>query len=357
MEDKQKLSKYIVSHKATLKDAINQLDAGGEKILFVVNHDNKLFGALTDGDLRRFILSDGDFKTTVENVCNKKPIKILEPYDLEKIKRLIIEKKLSAVPVVNDCNVLVDILFWEEIFDSTEHRKPKSSLSNPVVIMAGGKGTRLDPFTKILPKPLIPIGDKPIIEIIIDKFVDYGVNDFYLTLNHKSKIIKSYFEELSPSFNVEFVLEDSPYGTAGSINLLKGRFSEPVIVTNCDIIIDCDYHDFVTHHTKNKFDLTLAASLKNYKIPYGICELSNGGVLEKIVEKPEYNYLVNTGMYVLNPDMIKLIPEKKHFDMTDFMEVIKSSGGKVGVYPISESSWIDTGEWAEYKKAVQKISF
>lgn len=357
MEDKRKISKYIVSHKSALKDAINQLDAGGEKILFVTNDDNELFGALTDGDLRRFILSDGDFKTTVEHVCNKKPITILESYDLEKIKRLIIEKKLSAVPVVNEKNVLVDILFWEEIFDSTEDKKPTSSLSNSVVIMAGGKGTRLDPFTKILPKPLIPIGDKAIIEIIIDKFVDYGVNNFYLTLNHKSKIIKSYFEELSPSFNVEFVLEDIPCGTAGSINLLKGKFDRPVIITNCDIIIDCDYHDFVSYHTKNKFDLTLAASLKNYKIPYGICELGNGGTLEKIVEKPEYDYLVNTGMYVLNPDVIKLIPENIHFDMTDFMETIRANGGKVGVYPISENSWIDTGEWAEYKKAVQKISF
>ncbi len=357
MNDKLKLSKYIVNYNSTLKDAINKLDEGGEKILFVTNDNNELFGALTDGDMRRFILSDGDFKTSVEKVCNKNPIKIFEPYDIEKIKRLILEKKLSAVPVVNEKNILVDILFWEEIFDSSEHTKPKKTLSNDVIIMAGGKGTRLDPFTKILPKPLIPIGDKAIIEIIIEKFVEYGINNFYLTLNHKSKIIKSYFEELAPAFNVEFVLEEKPYGTAGSIILLKNRFTEPVIITNCDIIIDCDYADFVSYHKKNNFDLTLAASLKNYKIPYGICEIENGGSLIKINEKPEYNYLVNTGMYVLNPDMINLIPQDTHFDMTDFMETIKNNGGKVGVYPISENSWIDTGEWAEYKKAVQKISF
>ena len=218
--------------------------------------------------------------------------------------------------------------------------------------MAGGKGTRLDPFTRILPKPLIPLGEKTVIEIIIDSFVECGVGKFYISVNYKSKIIKSYFEELNPPYAIEYIHEDKPLGTAGSLRYLRGNLETSLIVTNCDVIIKADYRDIVEHHLANRNDITLVASLKNYNIPYGVCDIENGGVLIRIQEKPEYNFLVNTGIYLLRPETLELIPENEFFDITHLIEKAKGAGGKIGVYPISDKSWIDTGEWAEYKNAI-----
>ncbi|MBS1492826.1 MAG: CBS domain-containing protein [Bacteroidetes bacterium] len=348
--------KFIIHRNVLIKDAISMLDKAGERILFVVDDNESLYGSISDGDIRRWILSEGNMDLTAEKVCFKNPTFAYENYDIEEIKKVILDLRISAIPVLDKDKRIIDILFWNNIFDLHEHKSFKTKLTNSVVIMAGGKGSRLDPFTRILPKPLIPIGEKAVIEIIIDKFfIENDIRNFYLTLNHKAKIIKSYFEELAPEYNVEYVVEDKPLGTAGSMKLLNKKFSEPIFITNCDIIIDCDYASFVEFHKNKGFDLTIAASFKKYKIPYGICEIENGGELTKINEKPEYDYLVNTGMYVINPDTINFIPEDKYFDMTDFIEAIKNNGGKVGVYPISENSWIDTGEWTEYKKAVERL--
>ncbi len=348
--------KFIIHRDVLIKDSISMLDKAGERILFVVDDEERLFGSISDGDIRRWILSEGKMDLSVENLCYKNPSYVNEEYNIDDVKKVILELRISAMPVLDKSKKIVDILFWNTIFDLHEHKSFKTKLTNHVVIMAGGKGSRLDPFTKILPKPLIPIGEKTVVEIIIDKFfIENDIRNFYLTLNHKAKIIKSYFEELAPEYNVEYIVEEKPLGTAGSIKLLKNNFSEPIIVTNCDIIIDCDYASFVDFHIDKEFDLTIAASFKKYKIPYGICEIENGGELTKINEKPEYDYLVNTGMYIVNPATIDLIPDDIYFDMTDFIQTIKNNGGKVGVYPISENSWTDTGEWSEYKKAVERL--
>jgi dTDP-glucose pyrophosphorylase len=348
--------KFIIDKNVLIKDAISLLDKAGERILFVVDDEERLYGSISDGDIRRWILSEGEMDLTVDKLCFRSPSFVNENYKIEEVKKVILDRRVSALPVIDEQRRIIGILFWNNVFEIHEHKSFKSRLTNPVVIMAGGKGSRLDPFTKILPKPLIPIGDKTVIEIIIDKFfVENDIRNFYLTLNHKANIIKSYFEELTPQYKVEYVIEDKPLGTAGSIKLFNSNFIEPVIVTNCDVIIDCDYASLVAFHKEKGFDLTIAVSLKKYKIPYGICEIENGGNLIKINEKPEYDYLVNIGMYVINPKAIDLIPKDKYFDMTDFIDTIKNKGGKVGVYPISENSWIDTGNWSEYKKAVERL--
>jgi len=185
--------------------------------------------------------------------------------------------------------------------------------------------------------------------------LEYQVECFYLSVNHKANIIKSYFEELNPEYNLEYLYEDKPLGTVGALKQLEGKIKDNLILTNCDIIIDTDYCDLYKHHIKNKNDITLVASVKHYNIPYGICKIENGGTLINIKEKPEYDFLVNTGMYVLNSDILQYIPKNEFFHITHLIEKIKKMGRKVGVYPISENSWVDTGEWAEYKKAVEKI--
>jgi NDP-sugar pyrophosphorylase family protein len=262
---------------------------------------------------------------------------------------------LGCVPVVNPTREIVQLLFWKQMFQSGEANQPKRRLDLPVVIMAGGKGTRLAPFTSVLPKPLIPVGDRTVIEIIIDQFLPYGLDSFHLSINYKSKILKSFFEELAPKYSVSYLEENEPRGTAGSLKALYSHSPDNLIVTNCDIVIQADYAELVSFHTDNNYDLTLVASVKDYHIPYGVCELEKGGSLARITEKPQYSFLVNTGMYVVRRDRLNLIPEQDRCDMTDLIEKIKNAGGRVGVFPIGENAWADTGEWAEYRKSLESL--
>jgi NDP-sugar pyrophosphorylase family protein len=225
----------------------------------------------------------------------------------------------------------------------------------PVVIMAGGKGTRMEPFTKILPKPLVPIQEKPIIEHIIERFLDIGCSDFHLTVNYKGKILKAYFEEVQPDYQVHFVDEHEPLGTAGSLRFLDDKFNQPFFVTNCDIIIKTDYSDLYEFHQKGDYDITLVASEKEYIIPYGTCQLNKDGHLDHINEKPTYYFLINVGLYILNPDVLKLIPENKFYHITHLIEDAKNKGKKVGIFPIDDDAWVDVGEWSEYQKAVEQL--
>lgn len=339
----------------SIKDALKQLTKFGEKCLIVMNHDNKLIGTLSDGDLRRAILKGVDVKSNIEKIFNPKPtFLVMGKYSKAEAKSIFLRGKFDLIPIIDHDGTAVDFITWDKIFKSDENRT-KQILNVPVVIMAGGKGTRLEPFSKVLPKPLLPIHEKPIIEHIIEKFVAAGVQEFHLTVNYKSRILKAFFEELNPDYSMSFVEEQDPLGTAGSLKLLEGKFDQSFLVTNCDIIIDMDYSDLYTFHQKKDYDITLVASMKNYVIPYGTCELNSKGHLSHIKEKPEYNFLVNTGLYVLKPDMLKIIPGNKMYHMNDLIEDIKKKGLTVGVYPIDDDAWVDVGQWAEYKKVVERF--
>ncbi len=340
---------------ATIKEAMEALDKTAEKVLLVVDDDQRLIGALTDGDIRRHILKERDLIGTIQNAYNKKPIFVFqEDFKLERIKQLLTKNKINLIPILDLEHKVVDYITWEKAFGNSR-RSEDQKLDVPVVIMAGGRGTRLEPFTKVLPKPLIPVGDKPIIDHIIDRFRDYGISEFYLTIHHMSKIIQAYFEEKEPDYSIGFAKENEPRGTAGSLKLLADKLNKPFFVSNCDIIIETDYADLYRFHMRNNYDITLVASAKQFNIPYGICELNGGGSLEQIKEKPEYNFLANAGMYVLNPAVLKLIPDNRLFHITHLIDKIKENGGQIGVYPVSENAWIDVGQWAEYRKTLKVI--
>ena len=215
------LSAFLVPCGTSILSAMRQLEETAQKVLFVVDGEERLVGSLTDGDIRRWILAEGDLQETVERVCNQTPFQVGEDYDLSLVRRIMVEKKISSIPVVNGGNHVVDLLFWEDLFEGEVSSRPTRRLDIPVVIMAGGKGTRLDPFTQILPKPLIPLGEKTVVEHIIEYFLKFGVSRFYLSVNEKSRIIKSYFEELSPSYAISYIEEDQPLGTAGSLRYLQ----------------------------------------------------------------------------------------------------------------------------------------
>jgi len=346
---------FLVPQTHTIRQAMEQLEKTEEKIVFVVDAEAHLVGSLTDGDIRRWILSDGDLKAQVIKICNRKPCVVEEGFGADRIRTEMLMKNLICIPVVNASLEVVRLVFWKELFQSQDVSKKKRRLNLPVVIMAGGLGTRLAPFTNVLPKPLIPVGDRTVIEVIIDQLQKYGLDQFILSINYKSKIIKSFFEELAPAYSVSFLEEREQRGTAGSLRELYRPIPENLIVTNCDIVIQADLAELVSFHEDNEYDLTLVASLKDYHIPYGVCELEKGGSLARISEKPQYSFLVNTGMYIVRRDRLNIIPEQSKYDMTDFIDHLKSDGGRVGVFPIGESAWIDTGEWTEYRKALDSL--
>jgi dTDP-glucose pyrophosphorylase len=346
---------FLVPETHTIRQGMEQLEKTEEKILFVIDAESRLVGSLTDGDIRRWILSDGDLKAEVRRVCNCSPYVAHEGFETEGLRTRMLDGNLSCVPVLNSAREVVRLVFWKELFQGEVAVRPKQRLNLPIVIMAGGQGTRLAPFTNVLPKPLIPVGDRTVIEIIIDQFLAFGGDQFILSINYKSKILKSFFEELSPAYSVKFLEEKEQRGTAGSLRALYSPIQDDLIVSNCDIVIQADIPEIVAFHQENKYDLTLVASLKEYRIPYGVCELEKGGSLSCIKEKPHYSFLVNTGMYVVRRDRLSLLPEEGVCDMTEFIEAIKKAGGRIGVFPIGENAWIDTGEWTEYRKAVDSL--
>jgi dTDP-glucose pyrophosphorylase len=352
---KQELEQYLTKSDITVKAAMKRIDSTRQKIIFIVDDKRVLQGSLSDGDIRRWILAEGSLDFLVENVSNSKPFFVKTGFDIDNLRRVVIEKKFTAVPVCDNNGVIEDILFWDQLVEHSLIQPTYAPINAHIIIMAGGQGTRLEPFTTILPKPLIPIGNKTIIELIIDKFLCHHIDHFYISINHKARIIKSYFEEVSPNFTIEYIVENHPLGTIGALSLLKGHINKPIILTNCDIIINTDYAEFLKFHMDNGFDLSLIASMMNHKVPYGVCEIGKGGILKNFIEKPEYSFLASTGMYILNADLINLIPDNTFYNITDLMSYLKANGGKIGVYPIGEDDWFDTGEWNEYKKTLEKF--
>lgn len=349
------MKEIFIKPNATIKEAMEFMDKTTDKVLLVVDDEQILIGTLTDGDIRRYILRSGNLTGIIQNVYNTNSIFVFQDdFDLEKVKRILTKNKIELIPILERNGKVFDFITWTKAFGNKKNHG-KQKLDVPVVIMAGGKGTRLEPFTKVLPKPLIPVGDKTVIDHIIDNFVAYGISEFYLTVHHKSKILRAYFEEKNPDYSIGFAEESEPRGTASSLKLLTDKLDGPFFVSNCDIIIEADYADIFRFHTKNNYDITLVASTKRFNIPYGICELNEEGSLKQIKEKPEYDFLANTGLYVLNPEVLELIPDNQLFHITHLIDRVKENGGSVGVYPISEQAWIDVGQWGEYRKTLKVI--
>jgi dTDP-glucose pyrophosphorylase len=345
----------VVLPNISIKQALKKLSVSGEKCLIVADENNILLGTVTDGDLRNSILKGVDIRDSISSIYHSKPTFLVRgKYELEQAKNLFLEKKFNLIPIIDEKCKVVDALGWGEVFKSSKLKKYQN-MNIPVVIMAGGLGSRLEPFTKVLPKPLIPIQEKPVIEHIIERFTKFGVNQFFLSINHKARIMKAYFDELNPDYSVKFVEEKEPLGTAGSLKFLQKKIKQSFIVTNCDIIIKADYPDIYNFHSKNDYDITLVASVKNYIIPYGTCETNDEGYLKKLNEKPELDFLINIGLYVLKPEILQLISGDKLYHITHLIEDAQKIGKRIGIFPIDDDAWVDVGQWAEYQKAVEQL--
>lgn len=351
--DRERLANFIGKESLRIVDAMARIDAVAGGVIFIVDECDKLIGCVTDGDIRRWILKFGDLSALVSKAMNKNPIFISAP-DIKSATEIMIRKSVTALPIVDNKKHIVDIILLKD--SQNKYKETKSLSGVPVVIMAGGKGTRLYPYTKILPKPLIPIGDTPIVERIIDCYVKYGINAFYMTVNYKKGMLRAYFSDLNPAYDVKFVEEDKPLGTGGSIKLIEEKFAKPLFVTNCDALIRADYADIYKFHRESNNLITMVSALKNITVPYGVVNCGQNGELTSMEEKPKLSYFINTGMYVINPEIIELIPDNTMFHMTHLVEKVMQSGGKVGTYPISEDSFLDMGEFEEMKRMEQKLN-
>lgn len=352
-ENRTKLEKLIIDETTTIKEALRQMGLGGEKILFVLDSKKKLLGSLTDGDIRRWILSEGSLGEKVSKVFNRKPKILLQDYDLPAVRETMLKEKIEALPVVDSEGQIKDVLFWNDMFGDGSQPEIRELRKVPVLIMAGGKGTRLDPLTKIFPKPLIPFGDKTIIEYILDRFSTFGCDDFFLSVNYKGKMIQTYFEQPESKYKITFLWENEPTGTAGSLRqAVKLIKSSDLFVSNCDILIKADYADVYDYHLHHDNDITIVGSMQHLAVPYGVLHLKKEGLLDEIVEKPEYDFLVNTGFYVVKKQVVKHIPSDLPFDFPHLITEVKNAGGRVRVYPISQDAWTDIGQLQEYKNAL-----
>lgn len=349
-----KIDSFLCDMSLNVIEVLSKIDYCKYGIVYIVNEKNKLVGAVSDGDVRRWIIETNDLSAKVTSFMNTNPKYVFEN---EREKAELFRKKFSitSLPVLNNKQEVVDVI----VFSSADYSDSKQDLSKnfdvPCIIMAGGKGTRLYPYTKILPKPLIPIGETPILERIFNRFVSFGIKKFYLTVNYKKSMIRSYFEDISPCYSIEYIEESIPLGTAGSIKLITENFNTPVIVANCDSLIDADYIDLYNYHIESKNAITIVSALKNIKVPYGVLKTKENGELVELEEKPILSYFINTGMYIVNPELINLIPVEKAYHMTNLVDDVLYSGHKVGIYPISEDSFLDMGEFGEMSRMEQKL--
>ncbi|WP_346891506.1 nucleotidyltransferase family protein [Clostridium sp. UBA3887] len=341
----------IINEEISIRQAAKILDKTAKQVL-LITEDNKLKAILTDGDIRRWILKSGDLSAPVKEIANYSPKYITET-ERYKAKRLMKKYSISSIPVVSIEGEVKSIIFWNDLDMSSVEKKP--SLDIPVVIMAGGLGTRLYPYTKILPKPLIPIGDIPIVERIINRFKGFGCNEYYLTVNYKKNMIKAYFEEVVKNYNIYYIEEDKPLGTGGSLYFLKDKIKSTFFVSNCDILIDSDYEAMYEYHKENKNFITMVCAVKNMVIPYGVVNLNNEGNIQSMVEKPEYSFLTNTGMYIIEPEALQLIKEDTFIHLPDIAKECMDKGMKVGVYPITERAWMDMGQPDEMQEMMKRL--
>ena len=346
------IEKYKVRKNKSIEQAMQIQKDNSLKCLIVVDFKDKFLGTISDGDIRNAILKKIKLSEKIEKIFNKSPYFYYEKkYDLKKIKKNLNDQSYPYVPIINKNRKIINIIDLNFFGKKEEVKK----INLPVVIMAGGYGTRLRPSTNILPKPLIPLQGKAIIEHIIDEFKPYNIKKYYISLNYKSILVKAFFSELKKSVNVNFLNEKKPLGTAGSLNFLLKKKINEFIVINCDTIIKTDFNKLLKFHKFSKNDISVVGAINNLEIPYGVCEIGKNRILKKIDEKPKFSFLASVGCYIINKKALRIIPKNKYLDFNELITKAIKKKLKVGVYPIDRSEWIDVGSF-EYINQLNNLS-
>lgn len=347
------LQSLFISPHASIKQGMQQLSDTARRILFVVDEFKKLLGTITDGDIRRGLLNGVSFGDSIEKVMFQQFFSLPSdmPVHKEEAKRVIKEQNLEHIPILNEAGVIIDVISRVDLFGGSQ-TKERKMYSNPVVIMAGGKGTRLDPFTKVLPKPLVPVGDKPVIELIMERFYKFGFSHFIYTLNYKKEYLKLFLKEFQSPYTIEWKEETDFLDTAGSLALFNDKLKESFFVINCDSLIDIDFEDVLRWHQHEGAAITVVGCHKEVCVPFGVLQCQDG-CLKSIIEKPIHDMAINTGLYVIEPSVLTLIPPGKSMAMNVLIDRIIQQK-KVTVYPI-RNGWFDIGQWNEYRNTIQKL--
>ncbi|KGM97331.1 nucleotidyltransferase family protein [Clostridium botulinum] len=339
---------YCVSDDATIKDAMESIDKNLIGAVFITNKDKKVIGVVTDGNVRRAILKGYTIADSVKNIYHTDFKYVNKLVSKQKVKEKMLKYNIRQLPLLDEEGKLIDLYFLDHIISYDKK-------DNYVFILAGGLGTRLRPLTENIPKPMLKIGGKPMLERIIEQFKGYGFVNFIISINYKGEIIEDYFKDGSDfDVNIQYVREEKKLGTAGSINLAKEKFDKDFLVINGDILTGIDFETMLNHHIENKFDITAGARNYEMKVPYGVM-ITEDKIIKSLEEKPTYNFYINSGVYVLSKNVINYIPKDTEYNMTDLIEDVIKAGGRCGTYNITEY-WSDIGHIEDYKKANEDVN-
>ncbi|MBE3570567.1 MAG: nucleotidyltransferase family protein [Bacillales bacterium] len=338
----------LVPPSTSIIETMKNIDHTAAQIALVVDDDFRLLGTVTDGDIRRGILRGISLDDQVTKVMNKNPITMKKGTSKQAIKKMFQEKKLRQLPILNNNNQVVDVIFSDVLLDSL-------SFDNWVVLMAGGLGTRLLPLTENIPKPMLTVGTKPILQTILESFIEHGFHRFYFSVNYKREIIKDYFGNgLEWGVNIQYLDENQRLGTAGALSLFSEKPTKPIIVMNGDILTKINFQQLLQFHEESESMATMCVREYQLQIPYGVVR-TEGTRLCSIEEKPIERHFVNAGIYVLNPEVLNYIPENQYFDMPSLFELLIKRQEKTNVFPIREY-WLDIGRIPDFEKANLEFS-
>ena len=345
--EKKLFTKCLAYEDFDIKKVVSTIENGGLKIALILNNKNKLVGTISDGDVRRALLKGYTLESSIKKIINKNCLTANLNFKNSDIFKMMKKNGISQIPIVSDTNELLGLEISEDLLPGSS----EFFLPNYALLMAGGRGTRLMPITNDCPKPLLPINGKPILEIILEQFIDSGIRNFYISVHYLAEKIINYFGDGSKwNVNIEYVREKKPLGTAGSLKLLPNNFEEPIFVINGDVLTKINFNDVLKYHSINDADITICAREHKLESPFGVIEV-DGINLKSMVEKPIFSQLVNAGIYVINPSILKLIKPDKFIDMPDLISLINKNKNNVIVYPVHEY-WIDIGKPETLDKAV-----
>lgn len=351
--------KYLIKKNASIKMALKKMKNNGIKSLFIIDDNGILIGSISGGDIRGALLKKKKIKESIKSIINYSPKFVLNQKTKlinKRLKSLFQKFKIEEIPIVNKNKNIIKVVSWTDFYKNKLKSKRVIKLSKydlRVVIMAGGKGNRLKPFTDILPKPLIPVKNKTIIEHIINSFTKFDIKKLTITTNYKSEILKSYLDKKFNKNYLKFINEKKPLGTVGSLNLVNSN--RPFLVSNCDVLHKFKINKFLDFHFKNQNDISIVVANKKTTIPYGVCKIDKNNNLLNLKEKPSSIFLINTGLYVVNHKIIKLIPKNKYFDFNDLIRLSLQKKKKVGVFKIKDNEWHDIGKWDEFSKTINSL--
>ena len=341
-------STMVVNDHASIQEVLEAIDAGSARIALVVDKNYKLVGTVTDGDVRRGLLKNLDMKDSVSSIVNETPLTAKHSLSRDKKISILKENHILAVPIIDESRKLVGLETLADLMKSS----PKK---NPVCIMAGGFGLRLGSLTNDCPKPMLPVGDTPLLERLILRFIDEGFSEFYITTHFMPELIENYFGDGSKwNVSVKYIHESSPLGTGGAIGLIVNDINDlPIIVVNGDVLTNISFENLIYHHEENKNDITICVQDREYPISYGVIK-DDKGIVMQIDEKPTFRYKINLGIYVLNKNIVESVASHGVIDMPTIVEQNMNKGLQVGTF-VDNSYWLDIGQPEDYEKALRDI--